>query len=74
MLEQMRNEPTGPMQRVEERLGEPLGEWLRQRYAVEGLSSTEIGRRLGLHAGTVVRWLRHFGIEPRFPGQRGRAS
>jgi transposase len=73
-MQERKNELTGPMRRVEARLGHPLNEWLRERYERDGLTTTQIAVELGLSGVTVWRWLRYFGVEPRFPGQRGRAS
>ena len=68
------NELTGPMARVEGRLGEPLGPWLRDRYERDGQTLAEIATQLGLNPVTIARWLRHFGVELRFPGQRGKVA
>lgn len=67
------NKLTGPMTRTQEGLGQPLGAWLRERYLTDGWTTTQIGRELGLNSVTISRWLRSFGIELRFPGQRGKA-
>jgi transposase len=60
------------MRRVEARLGRPLGDYLRERYVEEGMTTSEIGTELGINAVSVARWLRSFDIEVRFPGQRAR--
>ena len=73
-MQQIRsNKLTNPMERVERKIGQPLGEYLRQRYECDGLTTTEIATELGIHAVTVTRWMEHFGIDRRFPGQRGTA-
>ena len=68
-----RNNETDPMRRVRSRLGRPLEDYLAERYEQDGLTTTEIGHELGLSSATVRRWLMHYGIELRFPGQRGKA-
>jgi transposase len=67
-------ELTGPMRRVETRIGRPLREYLRERYEDDGCTTSEIAASLGLSSTTVARWLDFFGIELRFPGQRGKAA
>jgi hypothetical protein len=74
MSEERKQKLTGSMETVERRLDQPLGEWLRKRYLSDGQTTLQIGQELGLHNVTVSRWLRWFGIEVRFPGQRGRAA
>jgi hypothetical protein len=74
MSTESKQKVTGSMATVERRLGQPLGPWLRQRYLSDGRTTEQIGQELGLHNVTVSRWLRRYGIELRFPGQRGRAA
>lgn len=74
MSEERKQKLTGSMETVERRLGQPLGEWLRERYLSDGQTTTQIAAELGLHNVTISRWLRWFGVEVRFPGQRGRAA
>ena len=66
-------ELTGPMLRVQERVGRPLGDELRDRYEARGQTLEQIGVDLGISTTTAHRWLRHFDIEARFPGARGKA-
>jgi transposase len=68
-----RTNETKPMGRVQSRIGRPLEGYLKERYLADGLTTTEIGRELGLSSATVRRWLMAFGVELRFPGQRGKA-
>jgi transposase len=65
---------TKPMQVIEARIGRPLDEYLRSRYIADGWTAEEIAKELELHRSTVLKWLVHFGIEVRFPGQRGKAA
>lgn len=67
---------TGPMRRVQDRLGRPLGEDLEDRYIRQGLTLEQIASdpKYGLSITTLSRWLAFFGIEARFPGQRGTAA
>lgn len=67
----------GPRQKVDDKLDGHLGEMLRELYVEKGLTleavGAEVGRRAGIHAlasSTVMRWMDHYGIERRFPGQR----
>lgn len=62
------NDLTGPMRRVEARLGRPLSEYLTEQYRVHTLG--EIATELGVDAVTVSRWMDRLGIERRFQGQR----
>ena len=73
-MQQIRSNETEPMRRVQARLGRPLKDYLTERYITDGWTTTEIASELGLHAVTITRWLRFFGIELRFPGQRGRTA
>jgi hypothetical protein len=68
MNEGRNNDLTGPMQRVEARLGRPLREYLAEQYAVKTLA--EIGEELGVGESAVSRWMDRLGLERRFPGQR----
>lgn len=56
------------MLRVEARIGQPLEDYLAERY----LSRTqpEIAEELGVSGASVSRWMRELGVEARFPGQR----
>lgn len=64
-------EMTGPMRRVEERLGRSLDAFLREAYATRTLA--DIADELGVSQSTVHRWMFRLGIEARFPGQRPEA-
>jgi DNA-directed RNA polymerase specialized sigma24 family protein len=70
-MDDERSNETKPMTRVQSRIGRPLQGYLTERYLEDGLTTTEIGCELGLSSATVRRWLMHFGVELRFPGQRG---
>ena len=61
---------TRAMQLVEQQVNEPIDDWLRRRYEVEGANTEEIARELGLNNGTVSRWMAHFGIQARLVGPR----
>lgn len=61
---------TGPMRRVEGRLGRPLAEELTDRYEVQGQNFAQIAEALGVSQATISRWMCRLGIEARFPGQR----
>lgn len=56
------------MQRIEARLGKPMGEILRDYYIEQALTVEQVGAKLGITKGAVSRWLAHFGIEARRPG------
>lgn len=62
------NELTGPMRRVEERLGRPLRDYLVEQYEMSTLE--QIGASIGVDPSTVSSWMDRLGIERRFPGQR----
>lgn len=62
---------TGPMRRVEKRLGRPLADELRERYETQTLA--EIATALGVSEATISRWMARLGVEARFPGQRPEA-
>ena len=63
---------TGPMRRVEARLGRPLEDELRERYQTETMA--DIGSALGVSESTIHRWMLRLEIEARFPGQRARVA
>lgn len=65
------NELTGPMRRVEARLGRSLRDYLAEQYATR--TQAEIAAELGIGETTVGRWMRDLGVEARFPGQRPQA-
>ena len=68
------NDPrlTGPMRRVEARLGRSLEGELRERYQTETMA--DIGSALGVSESTIHRWMLRLEIEARFPGQRARVA
>ena len=61
---------TKAMQVIEQRLGEPLEDYLRRRYLEEGLTTVEIASALDVNNGTVSRWMAHFDIPARLHGAR----
>lgn len=65
------NDLTGPMRRVEERLGRPLAEAIRESYATGTLD--DVAELLGVNRSTAANWMERLGIERRFPGQRPEA-
>lgn len=69
MAEQI--ELTGPMRRVEQRVGRPLVDEIRVRYETQTIA--EIAEALGVSEATISRWMARLGIEARFPGQRPEA-
>src|SRR3990167_7331387 len=46
-------------------MAKPSEAQLRQWYEVEGLSTTDIGKRLGITQSNAARWCRKFGIKMR---------
>lgn len=62
------------MIRVESRLGQPLEDWLADRY--QSMTQEQITAALKVETGlkvsgaTVSRWMRELDIETRLPGQR----
>lgn len=62
------------MQMTEHRLGEPLEDYLRRRYVLEGATLAIIAGELSINVSTASRWLAHLRIEARFPGQRGKPA
>ncbi len=62
------------MQRLEARLGKPMGEILQDLYVDQGLTLEQVGRELGITKGAASRWIERFGIPSRRPGpERGAA-
>jgi transposase-like protein len=59
---------------MQSRLGRPLRGYVEERYQTDGLTLAELAADLGIGVTTLRKWMRLLGIEPRFPGQRGRAS
>lgn len=58
------------MQLIEQRLGRPLDEFLRERYDVDRRTTQEIADELGVTNGTISRWMAALGIEARLIGPR----
>lgn len=64
---------TRAMQKVERAVGMPLAEYLEEAYRSRTLSQIAqdvTARGVRISDITVARWMREFGIEPRFSGQR----
>lgn len=59
---------THEMQRIEARLGKPMGQILRELYVDRGLTVAQVGGELGISKGAVSRWLERFSIDRRRPG------
>lgn len=57
-------------QLVEANEGRPIGDLLTELYVEQGRSQVEIAERFGVHRLTVARWLRDYGIGPRYIGRR----
>ncbi len=53
------------IRRIEARFAEPLEQVLRRLYYEEGLTLTEMGRRLRVSAGTLSGWMVRLGINQR---------
>lgn len=56
---------TPSMQVVEQRLGRPLDEILREMYVERGLTQVQIAEELRVEQAQVSRWMRHLGIKTR---------
>lgn len=66
-------EMTGPMRRVQARIEQPLEDYLRASYAsltLEGIAADLESKGVKVSQSTLHRWMRSYGIEARFPGQR----
>lgn len=63
---------TRAMRKVEQRIGQPLEDYLAAEYATK--TQREIADALGVNHGTVNRWMSDLGIESRFPGQKPEAA
>ena len=63
---------TGPMRRVQARIGRDLEIELRERYQTETMA--DIGAALGVSESTIHRWMIRLEIEARFPGQRAKVA
>jgi hypothetical protein len=67
------NEMTGPMRKVEDKLGEPLKDWLAAQYAsgtLDDVTAALAGEGITVDRTTVAGWMDRLGIDRRFPGQR----
>jgi transposase-like protein len=60
------------MRQVEERIGQPLKLYLHTAYIVRERSMVQIADEIGVDKGTVSRWMRQFGITPRYVGYAGK--
>ena len=56
---------TPKMLEVEERIGEPIGDYLRREYVDEKMSAVMIAEKFGISYQTVYRWLKENKIEIR---------
>jgi hypothetical protein len=63
---------TGPMRRVQARIGRDLEVELRERYQTQTMA--DIGAALGVSESTIHHWMIRLEIEARFPGQRARVA
>lgn len=61
---------TRGMQIVEARIGQPLEEYLEEKYHGEGLTTVQIAAALGVDNSTVSRWMAALRIEARYLGPR----
>jgi hypothetical protein len=59
---------TAEMQRLEARLGRPMGEILQDLYIEKGMTLEQVGAELGITKGAASRWLERFGIAARRTG------
>ena len=50
------------MVKVEEELGEPLGDYLRQRYSVDRVSMRALAKELGVARQSLYGWILAYGI------------
>lgn len=60
-----RNGKTTTMTKAEEKIGEPIRDFLRRSYYDENLSSMKIARILSVTDSCVLGWMREFGIKIR---------
>ena len=56
---------TPSMQVIEQRLGRPLEDVLRELYEERGLTQVQIAAELKVEQAQVSRWMRHLGIQTR---------
>lgn len=61
---------TAGMRQVEARIGQPIGQYLRDAYTGRELALIDIAHELGISEGTASRWLARFGIQTRLVGHR----
>jgi transposase len=57
--------PTKGMVALEQRLGRPVEEIVRERYVEQGQSMAEVALFLGIDISTLSRWMVRFGIPAR---------
>ena len=50
------------MVKVERRLREPLGDYLRRRYSVDGMSMRALAKELGVSRQSLYGWILAYGI------------
>lgn len=62
------------MQRLEARLGRPMGEILQDLYIEKGMTLEQVGAELGITKGAASRWLERFGIAARRSGPTAEAA
>lgn len=65
---------SGPMQKVQEKLGRSLKGYLEEQYASGTIDDVAAAIRrdasTSVDRSTVSKWMDRLGIERRFPGQR----
>lgn len=65
---------TWAMRMVEDATGQPIEELLRERYIDQGRTLADVAASVGLHEGTLSRWMDDLGIPRRQRGPRGRKA
>lgn len=63
---------TRGMRQVEDKVGMSIHAYLLDRYVIQQRSMAEIAGESGADKATISRWLRGFGVTPRYVGYRGR--
>lgn len=59
---------TKAMQKIEQRLGADLEDWIPTAY--ESKTQAQVADELGIDQTTLSRWMQLLGIDARFQGQR----
>lgn len=54
---------------IQSKKNRPSKEELYKLYVVDGLTASEIGKKLGVHMSTVARWIRKTGLKDRRPSK-----